>query len=166
MHRIGGLTIVDCVDIENRLGRVFGRFQMKLLLITATLLMTWTTAIAQELRVTVLPAAFPPVKGGPLIHQGEFALSGPSLVPAGQCPTGPAGLRRQNKEVVFTPPFAKQPNVSVALHSLDVGDGRNTRVNAYAIGISRDKMIVVVETWCDTNLYLASGTYVAAGTGR
>lgn len=109
----------------------------------------------------------PPIQGDLLIHAGSF-LAGRSLVPYGECPEGEAGRRQQLAQVVFDPPFQQAPQVVVALNGLNFGQGRDepargTRVIARAQEVTRRGMVVVVETWCDTNLYGVQGSYFAMG---
>jgi hypothetical protein len=79
------------------------------------------------------------------------------------CPTGEAGTRRQNFPFAFHPAFKSVPSVTVGLNRLDAGDGRNVRINAYAINVTKDGATVVVETWCDTHLFSAAGSIIAVG---
>lgn len=119
-------------------------------------------AQAQDLSVQ----ANAPIVSDVLIHSGNFE-AGRSTVPAGHCPeTG--GTRRQTETVFFDPPYREPPQVLVSLNSFDFGiDGptpRNPRINARAEQVSRIGMRLVVETWCDTNLIDAGGTYVVMGS--
>jgi H-type lectin domain-containing protein len=118
-------------------------------------------AAAEGLSVKMLTVSGP---GGDLmVQQGDFALSGSSLVPAGQCPVGPAGQRLQNTTINFSPPFSSTPTVTVGINEFDSGDGRNIRIKAFIQNVSATNATLVIETWCDTNLYSVTGSFVAAG---
>jgi len=97
------------------------------------------------------------------VDVGTFGTSGSSLVPAGYCPANDADIRRQNTAIQFSPAFSAPPAIAIGLNEVDAGDGRNIRVNAYAINVTKDGATLVVETWCDTDLYSASGSIVAVG---
>jgi len=133
----------------------------RLISLAAVLLATAFPAVAADLHAVMRPA---PSSGQLQVEVGDFATTGNSLVPAGYCPNNQADMRRQNTAITFSPAFSAPPAVSVSLKSLDAGDGRNIRVNAYAINVTTTGATVVIETWCDTNLYSASGTIIAVGT--
>jgi len=126
----------------------------------AALFVSAMPAAAANLQATMAPA---PPASRLQVEVGNFSTTGNSLVPAGFCPTGQAGMRRQNTAITFSPAFSAPPSVSVSLSRLDAGDGRNVRINAYAMNVTNDGATVVIETWCNTNLYSASGTILAVG---
>ena len=102
----------------------------------------------------------PPIVSDLLIHSGSFQ-AGRSHVAPGHCPE--VGTRSQTKYVFFDPPFLETPQVVVALNSFDMDAGRNPRIVARADNVSRIAMRLIVETWCDTNLTSAGGTYMVMG---
>jgi len=117
-------------------------------------LLTGMTAEALDLQVqqsNSVPAGSPV-----LIHQGTFTTNGNLLSDA-------CVAREQKAEVKFDPAFASTPTVTVALTGLDVDHTRNTRVTMRAEGVSKDSMILIVGTWCETNLYSAVGSFIAVG---
>lgn len=116
--------------------------------------------LAQEISVQM----HPPIIADLLINSGSFR-AGRSTVPSGHCPEG--GARQQTRAVFFDPPYLEAPQVLVALNSFDFAiqqqTPRNPRIIARAESVSRVGMRLVVETWCDTNLISAGGTYLVMG---
>lgn len=126
----------------------------------ALCLCTATAAAAQELSVEMST----PLEAGLLVHTGSFA-AGRSYVDSNHCPEGET--RPQAAEVRFDPPFREAPQITVSLNHLDFDvleeTPRNVRVRARAENVTQEGMTLVVETWCDTNLHGASGTYLVMG---
>ena len=121
------------------------------------------SAVAQELSVV----ASPPLDGSLLVHTGTFSAQR-SVVESTSCPRGESHEKRQQTaEIVFDPPFREIPQVLVALNELDFGvhdeTYREVRVRARAEKVTREAMTLIVETWCDTNMYGSGGTYFAMG---
>lgn len=127
---------------------------------TLAMILSAAPGTAQDLSVQTSP----PIVADLLIHSGNFQ-AGRSTVPSGHCPEN--GMRRQTQAIFFDPPYREVPQVLVALNYFDFAIQqetiRNPRINAHAESISRVGMRLVVETWCDTALIGAGGTYSVMG---
>jgi hypothetical protein len=71
------------------------------------------------------------------------------------------------KDVLFDPPFKKQPRVSVSLQLIDLGDPNNPnkihRLRVYARNESRKGFEMCFETWEDSVVFNVSATWIAIG---
>ncbi|KAI9451505.1 hypothetical protein BJY52DRAFT_1351958 [Lactarius psammicola] len=66
------------------------------------------------------------------------------------------------KEVSFNSvEFIKKPSVFIALNCLDISNGANLRINAYADDISTTRLVCHIESWDDTTLHGAGATIIA-----
>ncbi len=132
----------------------------------AALLLLSAPLAAQDVQELPLEAN-PPLLGDLLIHAGSFAAER-SAVPYDRCPEGPEGRRQQVAQVFFDPPYREVPQVVVSLNWLsfpesDDEPGRGLRVGAYAQDVTRESMTIVVQTWCNSWMNSARGTYLAMG---
>ena len=64
----------------------------------------------------------------------------------------------------FPIPFLSPPKLAVGLNWLDVGNGANIRVTAFADDITTSSMNIHINTWADTTLYSAGCTWFPSGT--
>ena len=106
--------------------------------------------------------SFLPLTGELLIHSGSFRAQR-STVDGEHCPAGDAGRRSQTTVVRFDPPYREAPQVFLTLNTFEFAENRNARIGTRASNVTRTSMMISVWTWCDTNMYAASGTYFAIG---
>jgi len=57
--------------------------------------------------------------------------------------------------------FSKNPDVFVALNSIDIDCRANLRINAYVDGVSRNGLTWHIDSWGDTILYAAGASIIA-----
>jgi hypothetical protein len=64
--------------------------------------------------------------------------------------------RAENWQLIsFPAPYSAAPGLPMGLNELDVGNGGNIRVNAYASDIHPESFHVHIDSWADTTLYSA-----------
>jgi len=57
--------------------------------------------------------------------------------------------------------FWKNPDVFVALNSIDIDHKANLRIRAYVDGVSQQALTWHIDSWCDTVLYSAGASIIA-----
>ncbi|KAG6912069.1 hypothetical protein DXG01_000917, partial [Tephrocybe rancida] len=68
----------------------------------------------------------------------------------------------QSKALMFTNvEFWKNPDVFVALNSIDIDNKANLRVRAYVDGVSQQGLTWHIDSWSDTVLYSAGASIIA-----
>lgn len=66
----------------------------------------------------------------------------------------------------FPHSFATPPWVTVALNSIDIDNANNLRISATASDVTSTGMTWHLDSWADTILYSAGGTYIAQKSAR
>jgi len=102
------------------------------------------------------------MSGDLLVQSGKFEAER-STVDEGSCRTGEDGRRAQRSFILFDPPYREVPQVFVSLEAFDFAQNRNARFAAEAMDVSPYAMTLVVYTWCNTNMYVARGSYFVIG---
>ncbi len=64
-------------------------------------------------------------------------------------------------DISFPKPFEVRPTVIIAVNSIDVDKGANTRFAVEAISVSRDGFTLRVKTWADTKINSIAGSWLA-----
>lgn len=71
------------------------------------------------------------------------------------------GGRSFSHFVKFDTHFTSDPQASVAVSRLDIGNSANTRVNVYATDTVHDGINITLEVWADTKAYSVGVAWLA-----
>jgi hypothetical protein len=115
---------------------------------------TWADAVARRAEVAWHEIA----AGDPDIQTGRFDTQ----------EDHPWNVRQPEtaRRVSFRRAYAGAPCVLVWLHALDVANGANARVRAYATDVDEAGFTVHVDTWGDSTLYGVGVTWIAHPAGK
>ncbi|HKP51471.1 MAG TPA: H-type lectin domain-containing protein [Chloroflexia bacterium] len=69
------------------------------------------------------------------------------------------------KEIFFANPYTKPPRLAVGFNWLDIDNGANIRVRAYANQVQTDRFTSHIDAWGDTILYSAGCTWLEMADG-
>lgn len=122
----------------------------------ATVNTTWETH-------TLPPAGKPRPSGpAPLVQSGTVSSwYGKDEWPLVQG----AGTRTFSAHVPFEQPFDRVPDVAVGLSMIDILDGHNARLNAFAEGVTTTGFTLVIQTWGDSRVWGCGAAWVASVDG-
>jgi len=84
-------------------------------------------------------------------------------VDKGHCPTGTTQYRTEKFNVAFSPPFGGAPTVMASIAGFQVDHDRNANLRVLVESASADHAVIMLQTWCNTNVYWAQVSYVAFG---
>lgn len=102
--------------------------------------------------------------GSTAVNRAEYGRVSMAPTSSNTCIEGDSNVRRQVFPIRFRVPFRNSAYaVSLGVSGADVDQGRNFRLGTAIESKTRDGMVIVAHTWCNTVIHSLTIDYIVTG---